>query len=137
MSALVEVRLLDAAVQVLGDGRRQDGRRRQVPQGAAVRRRPRPAPTGRMAQPVRAGHPVGVRGPEVAERWVPAPAARVRSVPPPALEVGVRLTDRGVAVVMGVAVVLMILALFCIGTTALRVTAEPGPGVTASGAAAR
>ncbi|WP_432557440.1 hypothetical protein [Granulicoccus sp. GXG6511] len=116
MSALMDVRLADAAVRPGRRGRPQE----------AARRRVRTAPAGRMVQPGRQGRPEGVRGPEVG-RAVRRGSAEV---PPAVLDLGFRLTDRGLAVAMGVIVALMVTALVCVGATAMRVTAEPAASVT-------
>lgn len=97
---------------------------------------------GRTARPSR---PNGVPGPELAgsvtsmlefrerrdarppmRKVIPTPSTQSRlRVPPAVLESEVRLTDRGLAVVMILAIVLVVVALVCVTTTALRVTAEP------------
>lgn len=63
---------------------------------------------------------MGVRGPALARQELvgsPTPTA--------VLEIGVRLSDRGIALVLGLVMVLIVAALVCIGSTALRVTSEP------------
>lgn len=127
----------------------------QTDRGSRVGARPRrrTAPAGRLAQPVRGRRPEGVRGPEL-ETPVSSllrapelgatcegrPARPVAgsgpiAVPPPALESGVRLTDRGLALVMTVAVALVVASLVCIVGTAVRVTSEPaGADVVATAA---
>lgn len=112
MKALVDVRLAGAAVR--------HGGPRIGPHAPTIRRRVLTAPPGRRVQPARPGRAVGVRAPAVAR-----PELRAPRVPPAALELGVRLSDRGIALVLGLATVLIIAALVCIGSTALRVTSEP------------
>ncbi|HHV22375.1 MAG TPA: hypothetical protein GXZ30_12720 [Propionibacterium sp.] len=110
MSTLTEAWLADGAVR-RGDLR--DGPQEKV------RRRPRTAPVGRMVQPERQGRPLGARGPEVTG------ARPSGGVPPAETELTIQLTDRGVALVMGFIVALVLAALVCIGVTAVRVTSEP------------
>lgn len=117
MSALVDVRLTEAAVRSGAPCAHQAA--------VAGRRRVRTTPARRMAQPVRPGRPVGVRGPVV-----PQHELRASQTPPPVLELGVRLSDRGLALVLGLATVLIVAALVCIGSTALRVTSEPPVATT-------
>lgn len=112
MSALVDIRLAEAAVR---HGVSRVGR-----PTATGRRKVRATPAGRMVQPPRPGRPVGVVGPPVSRHEV-----RGSQVPAAVLEIGVRLSDRGIALVLGLATVLMVAALMCIGSTALRVTSEP------------
>lgn len=111
---------------------------RPRPTRAPVRRRVPSAPTRRMTQPIRGRRPMGVRGPEVAH-GAPAPLVRRRPgmVPPADLATGVRLTDRGLALAMGLTAILIVAALFCIGATALRVTADPAAATATSAAVAR
>lgn len=117
MNALVHARLAKAAVRHGGP---------RVGQHAPTGRRAvRTTPQSRMVQPVRPGRPVGVRGPAVARQELP-----VQRIPPAALDLGVRLSDRGIALALGLATVLILAALVCIGSTALRVTSEPPPTAT-------
>lgn len=119
MNALVDVRLAEGAVRP----RKGCGQRT-----GPGRRRPRTAPTGRMTQPARLGRPLGVRAPRVRPRTSRA----LRNAPPAALELGVRLSDRGIALALGLILTLVVAALVCIGSTALRVTADPSPGLSAA-----
>ncbi|MDO5682846.1 MAG: hypothetical protein Q4G46_08465 [Propionibacteriaceae bacterium] len=115
MSVLVEARRAERVVTVSND---RAGRH------VTARRRVRTAPVGRAMQPQRLGRPAGVPGPEVMPAIHPAAAV----IPPPVLDAGIRLTDRGLALVMGLIVALVLASLVCIGTTAVRVTADPAPG---------
>lgn len=112
MSALVDVRLAEVAVR--------RGASRVGQPTATGRRRVRTAPAGRMVQPTRPGRPVGVPGPAVSRQEL-----RGSQTPPAALEIGVHLSDRGIALVLALASVLIVAALVCIGSTALRVTSDP------------
>lgn len=115
MSALVDYRLSELATT------------QQRHRGAAARpygrRGDRRRTPGPVAQPVRSARPEGVPAPSV------APGLAVRSTrrvaPAVALEPGFRLTDRGLALAMVAAVLLVVAAVYCITTTALRVTADP------------
>lgn len=112
------------------------------------RRSTRARPRAQRPEPgrvLRASRPAGVLGPEVEGsvssllefRESRDPRSLVRNacptmpiqsrlrVPPAMLESDVRLTDRGLAVVMSLAIILIVVALVCITTTAVRVTAEP------------
>lgn len=125
MSSLIESRL--GASRLAEDAVRIDvpwsrGRTADCEPVAKGRRKVRTTPGGRMVQPDRPGRPVGVRGPGLAR------AEQVRSVVPPAdIALTMRLSDRGLALALGVVMVLMVAALVCIGSTAWRVTSEPGP----------
>ncbi|NNG19374.1 hypothetical protein HJ590_07230 [Naumannella sp. ID2617S] len=55
----------------------------------------------------------------------PAPTLRTSARPGVAAEV--RLTDRGIAVVLALGALLMLAAVLCVGVTAVRVTSEPAP----------
>lgn len=89
----------------------------------------RPGHASRLAPPAtqRPGgrRPAGVRGPRLNRS---GSSVGRRQVPPVALGDGIRLTDRGLALAMTVAVALVITAILCITTTAVRVTAEPASG---------
>lgn len=117
MSALIDPRLAEAAVH--------PGAPRLGQHAATGRRRGRTSPAGRMVQPARRGHPAGVSGPAVARQ-----VTRGSRIPPAALEIGVRLSDRGIALVLGLTTVLVVAALMCIGWTAVRVTSD-NPAVEA------
>lgn len=92
------------------------------------RRRTRPAQgSGRDVGPrLRPAQPVSTRSPSrpvssAARACVlPAPVAVVRS----SRQAGWRLTDRGVAVVIVTALMIMVAALTVVGLTALRVTSD-------------
>lgn len=129
MNAGVQAGLAEDAIRI-------DVRRRRFPQresSTGVRRaerrrqqRVKVAPRAVAQQPRRGSGPRGVRGPAVS-----GPAIRGGGGTARAGSVGVAaqpvvLTDRGLALAMVLIVSLVIAALFCITTTALRVTGEPG-----------
>lgn len=125
MGALVEVRPAGNAAQ----------HSRVAPARYRARRtHPRSAP--RATQDAGRRRPAGVRAPRLAGPQRVSRGRRAHAVPPVALDTGLRLTDRGLAVAMALAVVVVIAAVVCIATTAVRVTAEPpGGGVVAASAA--
>lgn len=104
-----------------------------------------PAQRPRLPRVTHPSRPGGVSGPEVEgsvtsileyrQRRDPrsptrdaCPTVTVQSrlrVPPAMPESDVRLTNRGLAVAMSLTIVVMVVALMCVATTAVRVTAEP------------
>lgn len=132
MNAGVRAGLVEDAIRI--DVRR---RRPQVQKPAAGGRRVEPrrqrraklAPRAVPRQPGRGAGPRGVRGPVVSGAvsrpgagWAGYSQAHVR------VERMV-LTDRGLALAMLLIVSLVVAAVFCIATTAMRVTADPGSPV--------
>lgn len=117
MKALVDARPAEGAVC--------QGGPRSGHHTPTVRRRVPATPPDRRVQPACPGRAVGVQGPAVERQELCAPR-----IPPAALELDVRLSDRGIALVLGLASVLIVAALVCIGSTALRVTSEPPAMVT-------
>lgn len=128
MNAGVQVGLAEDAIRI-------DVRRRRSPQresSAGVRRaerrrqqRGKSAPRAVALQPRRGSGPRGVRGPGVSGQAVDSVGSPRRSDSMRAAVQPVVLTDRGLALAMVLIVSLVIAAVFCITTTALRVTGEP------------
>ena len=129
MNAGVQAGLAEDAIRI-------DVRRRRFPQresSTGVRRaerrrqqRVKVAPRAVAQQPRRGSGPRGVRGPAVSGPAIRGGGNPTRSGAAQISSQPVVLTDRGIALAMALIVALVVAALFCITTTALRVTAEPG-----------
>lgn len=123
MSPLVDIRFGVDATPVRH--RQTTGSAPRTSRRVVTRRNPSHRPARAATQRRDHRRPAGVQGPALASGHRVRPQVRPPAAPPVTLETGVRLTDRGLAVAMTLAAVVMIAAMVCITATVLRVTAEP------------